>query len=293
MIISIISISPQAFAQISLGTPAEHVSIKVTIEENGDVSVVHVVKKSDVNVQVKLLSGKAENIQVVDGARNEIPHAVSSDNSIVTLVPPEVNFGVEYELRDALILKDGVWTWDFLYTDSENGVEFYFPDKVDLVYANDRPVRIDDVKGMRCNGCQMKNLEYIIDEPIFVKEVEWEEQKFPVTFRTLDEIKSLNFDQPARKLSFENSQENRFITIVIPLELLWNPYDVYLEGEKITYHSYYQNDTHGWVNIKPETVGTVEIIGISAIPEFSLLLPLVLGIVIVIGLQARNKINLH
>ncbi len=77
------------------------------------------------------------------------------------------------------------------------------------------------------------------------------------------------------------------------MELLWNPYDVYLEGEKITYHSYYQNDTHGWVNIKPETVGTVEIIGISAIPEFSLLLPLVLGIVIVIGLQARNKINLH
>lgn len=292
MVISIISVTPLAFAQLSLGIPAEHVTIKVTIEENGDVSVVHVVKSSDKNVQVKFLPGKAENIQVVDGARKEIPHAVSSDNSIVTLIPPEVNFGVEYDLKNALILKDGVWTWNFFYTESENGVEFYFPDKVDLVFANDRPVQITGAEGMRCHGCDMY-LEYMIDEPVIVKEVEWEGQKFPVFIRTLDEINSFNFDQPTRKLSFKNSQEGRFITLIIPLELLWNPYDVYLEDKKIFNHEYYHNDTHGWVNIKPKTVGTIEIIGISAIPEFSLLLPLVLGIAIVIGLQSKNKINLR
>jgi len=291
MIISIISITPQAFAQVSFGTPAEHVSIRVTIEENGDVSVVHVVKKSNVNVQVQMLPGTVENLQVVDGARNEIQHAVTGQ-SIVTLFPTEVNFGVEYDLKDVLILKDGVWTWDFLYTGSKNGVEFYFPDEVDLVFANDRPVRIVGAEGMRCHGCDMF-LEYVIDEPIILKEVEWEEQKFQVSIRTLDEIKSFNFDQPTRRLSFENTQEGRFITIFIPLELLWSPYDVYLEDRKILNHEYYQNDTHGWVNIKPKTVGTIEIIGISAIPEFSLLLPLVLGITIVIGFQAKNKINLR
>ncbi len=292
MIISIISITPQAFAQVSFGTPAEHVTIKVTIEENGDVSVVHVVKKSNVNVQVQMLPGTVENLQVVDGARNEIQHAVAGQ-SIVTLFPPEVNFGVEYDLKDALILKDGVWTWDFLYTESKNGVEFYFPDKVDLVFANDRPVRIIGAEGMRCHCCQMKNLEYVIDEPIILKEIEWEGQKFQVSIRTLDEINSFNFDQPTRRLSFENTQEGRFITIFIPLELLWSPYEVYLEDKKIINHEYYQNDTHGWINIKPKTVGTVEIIGISAIPEFSLLLPLVLVIVIVIGFQAKSKINLR
>jgi hypothetical protein len=291
MIISLISITPQAFAQVSFGTPAEHVSIRVTIEENGDVSVVHVVKKSNVNVQVQMLPGTVENLQVVDGARNEIQHAVAGQ-SIVTLFPTEVNFGVEYDLKDVLILKDGVWTWDFLYTGSKNGVEFYFPDEFDLVFVNDRPVRIVNAEGMRCHGCDMF-LEYVIDEPIILKEVEWEEQKFQVSIRTLDEIKSFNFDQPTRRLSFENTQEGRFITIFIPLELLWSPYDVYLEDRKILNHEYYQNDTHGWVNIKPKTVGTIEIIGISAIPEFSLLLPLVLGITIVIGFQAKNKINLH
>ena len=290
MIISIISITPQAFAQI-FGDPAEYETIRVTIEENGDVSVVQVVKESNKNVQVKLLPGTVENLRVVDGAENEIQHA-KSDNIIVTLFPPEVNFGVEYDLKDVLILKDGLWTWDFLYTDSEDGIEFYFPENVDLIFVNDRPVDVTDREGLRCHGCDMF-LEYAVNEPVFLKEVEWEGEKFPVFFRTLDEINSFNFDQPSRKLSFENSEAGKFITITIPLELLWNPYDVYLDGEKIIFHNYYQNDTHGWVNIKPKTVGTIEIIGISAIPEFSLLLPLVLGIAVVIGFSARNKINLH
>ncbi len=289
MIISIVSITPQAFAQISFGTPAEHVSIKVTIEENGDVRVVHVVKKSNENVQVKMLPGTIENLQVVDGAGNEIQHAMGG-HSIITLFPPKVNFGVEYDLKDVLILKDGVWTWDFLYTESKNGVGFYFPDEFDLIFVNDRPVRIVNAEGITCHGCDMF-LEYVIDEPIILKEVEWEEQKFPVSIRTLDEINSFNFDQPTRRLSFETTQEDRFITLIIPLELLWNPYDVYLDDQKILNLEFYQNDTHVWLNIKPKTVGTIEIIGISAIPEFSLLLPLVLGITIVIGFQAKNKIN--
>jgi len=291
IIISIISITPQAFAQISFGTPAEIVSIRVTIEENGDVRVVHVVKKSNENVQVKMLPGTIENLQVVDGAGNEIQHAVGG-HSIITLFPPKVNFGVEYDLKDVLILKDGVWTWDFLYTESKNGVEFYFTDEFDLIFVNDRPVRIVNAEGMRCHGCDMF-LEYVIDEPIILKEVKWEEQKFLVSISTLDEINSFNFDQPRRSLSFETTQEDRFITLIIPLELLWNPYEVYLDDQKMFKHEFYQNDTHVWLNIKPKTVGTIEIIGISAIPEFSLLLPLVLGITIVIGFQAKNKINLH
>jgi len=291
IIISIISITPQAFAQISFGTPAEIVSIRVTIEENGDVRVVHVVKKSNENVQVKMLPGTIENLQVVDGAGNEIQHAVGG-HSIITLFPPKVNFGVEYDLKDVLILKDGVWTWDFLYTESKNGVEFYFTDEFDLIFVNDRPVRIVNAEGMRCHGCDMF-LEYVIDEPIILKEVKWEDQKFLVSIITLDEIDSFNFDQPRRSLSFETTQEDRFITLIIPLELLWNPYEVYLDDQKMFKHEFYQNDTHVWLNIKPKTVGTIEIIGISTIPEFSLLLPLVLGITIVIGFQAKNKINLR
>ncbi|MFQ5573318.1 MAG: hypothetical protein ACE5EJ_03605, partial [Nitrosopumilaceae archaeon] len=114
-----------------------------------------------------------------------------------------------------------------------------------------------------------------------------------VSIRTLDEINSFNFDQPTRSLSFETTQEVRLITLIIPLELLWNPYEVYLDDEKILKHEFYQNDTHVWLNIKPKTAGTIDIIGISAIPEFSILLPLVLGIAMVVGFSTKNKINLR
>ncbi len=290
IVLSIISLVPQSFAQISFGAPAEHVSLKITIEENGNVHVIHVLKKNDKNIQVSLIPGTVENLQVKDVNNKEIQYATSG-NEVVTLFPPKERIVVEYDLRDALMLKNGVWTWDYLYTQSENSI-FMFPDKVKLVFANDRPVNISEAEGMRCHGCQMI-LEYIIDEPVIINEIEWEGQKFPVLISTLDEIKSLNFDQPSRSLSFGTTDENRFITLVIPLELLWNPYEVYLDGTKIFKHEFSQNGTHVWLNIRPETAGTIEIIGISAVPEFSVILPLTLGILMVVGFSIKNKINLH
>jgi len=291
IIFSIISLVPQAFAQISFGTPAEHASLKITIEENGDVHVIHVVKKNDKNVQVSLIPGTVENIEVKDVNGNAVQYAMSGDDILITLFPPKTNISIEYDLKDVLVLKNGVWTWNYLYTKSDHS-EFILPDKVDLAFANDRPVHIMAADGLRCHGCQMV-LEYVIDEPMIINEIEWEGQKFPVFIRTLDEIKSFSFDQPSRSLSFETTDGNRFITLVIPLELLWNPYEVYLDGEKFLKHEFSQNSTHVWLNIRPEAAGTIEIIGVSAVPEFSILFPLVLGIVMVVGFSIKNKINLR
>lgn len=287
---SIISLVPQAFGQISFGVPAEHASLKITIEENGDVHVIHVVKKNDKNIQVSLIPGIVENIQVKDVKDNAVQHAMSG-NELITLFPPKTNITIEYDLKDVLVLENGVWTWDYLYTKS-NHSEFILPDKVDLAFANDRPVHLMTAEGLRCHGCQMI-LEYTLDEPIIMKKVEWKNQNFPVFIRTLDEIKSFSFDQPSKSLSFETTEENRSITLIIPLELLWNPYEVYLDGTKILKHEFSQNSTHVWLNIKPKTTGTIEIIGISAVPEFSILLPLTLGILMVVGFSIKSKINLH
>jgi hypothetical protein len=291
IIFSIISLVPQAFAQITFGAPAQHASLKIVIEENGDIHVIHVIKKNDKNVQLSLIPGTVENIQVKDVNGNAVQYAMSGDDVLITLFPPKTNISVEYDLKDVLVVKDGVWTWDYLYTMSENS-EFIFPEKVDLVFANNRPVHLIQAEGLRCHGCQMM-LEYIIDEPLMINEVEWEGQKFPVFIRTLDEIGPLSFDQPSRSLSFETTDENSFITLVIPLELLWNPYEVYLDGTKILKHEFSNNSTHVWLNIRPEAAGTIEIIGISAIPEFSLMLPLTLGIMMVVGFSIKNKINLR
>ena len=291
IIFSVISLVPQAFGQISFGEPAQHISLKIVIKENGDVHATHVLKKNDKNVQLSLIPGTVENITVKDVNGNAVQYAMSGDDVLITLFPPKVNISIEYDLKDVLFLKNGVWTWNYLYTQSDHS-EFILPDKVDLAFANARPVHIMAADGLRCHGCQMF-LEYVIDEPIIENEIEWEGHKFSVFIRTLEEIKSLNFDQPSRSLSFEASDENRFITFVIPLELLWNPYDVYLDGNKILKHEFSKNSTHVWLNIRPETAGTIEIVGISAIPEFSVLFPLTAGIMMAIFLSMKSRINLH
>ncbi len=144
---------------------------------------------------------------------------------------------------------------------------------------------------MMCHGCTSK-LQFAIDEPVIINEVKWEDQKFDILIRTSAGIHSFNFNQPSKSMSFE-IDVGGFVTLIIPLELLWNPYEVYLNDEKIIKHEFSQNSTHVWLNIRPNSIGTVQIIGTSAVPEFSMLLPFVLGIAIVLGLQMKNRINLR
>jgi len=288
VILSIFSM-PQIFAQLTIGAPAKQNSVDVTISLDGSVHVVHEVQNSNTVRTMDMISGTVQDLKVRDVNGDKIKFGVIGGNTGVTIFPTQENVIVEYNLEDVLFLNDGVWAWEFFYPES---VGFHFPDEIDLVYVNKRPVHIKD-KGINCHGCQMHPLQYIIKEPIFLTEIEWEEKKFPVYIRTLDQINSFNFDQPAKNLSFETSKGNKFITLIIPLELLWNPYEVYFDDEIVLQNEFSQNDTHIWLSFIPESAGVVEIIGTSVVPEFSMMIPLVLGIGIVLGLQLKNKINLR
>ena len=289
IIILVVSSIPIVVAQISFGTPAYQISVEATISTNGDIHVEHLVKNNlNQVIQIDTISGTVLNLEVKDVNGKDVQHAVIGNNVGVTIFPTRENILVKYDLKDVLFLKNGVWKWSLVYPESTT---FFFPKGVDLVFVEGRPVHIKN-GGMKCHGCQM-NLEYIINEPTILNEVEWEGKKFPVLIRTLDEINSLNFDQPTRRISFETSQDKSFVTLIIPLELLWNPYQVYLEGEKILKHEFSQNSTHVWLNVRPATAGTLEIIGTSVIPEFPIMIPLVVGMAIILGFQFKNKINLR
>jgi len=284
-----ISSIPQAFAQISIGSPAEQISVEITIGSDGDAHVVHLIKQSNTVIQVDTIPGTVQNLDVKGVNGGDIQHAIIGDNMGVSIFPTMENVVVEYDLDDVLFFNKDVWVWAYSYPVITT---FYFPDGVDLVFTNDRPVDIGTSGGIKCHGCDVK-LEFTIDEPVVINEVKWEDQKFYVLIRTTAEINSFNFNQPTKSLSFDINNAQRFVTLIIPLELLWNPYEVYLNDEKIIKHKFFQNSTHVWLNIRPDTTGTVQIIGTSAVPEFSMLLPFVLGIAIVLGLQMKNRINIR
>ena len=295
----LVSSVPQGFAQISLGVPAIQMDVSITIQEDGKVHVVHKIASNTKAQQLELINGTVSNLRVTDEQDVDVEFAKVGveDISSVTIFPTKERVIVEYDLADVLELKDGVWTWNFFYPGS---TIFLFPKSADLVFANDRPVNLgyNDAKGIRCHGCQMI-LEYIINEPVIMQEVKWQDKAFNVEIRTLANITSFNFDQQNKTISFNVENDHQFVTLFIPLELLWNPYQVYLDQEpygvfadkeKVLKHEYAIDETHIQLNIRPETAGTIRIIGTSVVPEFPLFVPLVLGMSMIMVLVFRKSL---
>ncbi len=75
--------------------------------------------------------------------------------------------------------------------------------------------------------------------------------------------------------------------------MLWEPYLVFLDDEKIFFHEYLNNGTHVWLNMKPDSSGEISIIGTTVIPEFPIIAPLAIGFLMILAMPLMRKINLR
>ncbi len=277
----------QAFAQeITMGEKPEQI-VNITIDEEGIAHVAHTVKGSMKTQQVDTYEGNMTNLSVTDKDGNEMQYLTLEKYPIgVVLLPSGKDVIIKYDLTDVLSLKDGVWAWKF---SSINLTNFYFPKGVDTIWVNSRPVYIGET-GIRHHGGSMI-LEYVIDEPAVFKEAMWEDKKFTVGIRTLSNVDLFEFSQPTKRITFNVDKEKALVTVAIPLELLWEPYDVYLNSNQTLNSEFYNNGTHVWLGFRPNTFGTIQIVGTTVVPEFPLFVPLAIAISAVIALQFRNRFN--
>jgi hypothetical protein len=296
-VLMVTSLLPLVNAQLSIGQPAIHKLITITLGEQGDVHVIHEIDKVRSVVSVETIEGTVSNLNVTDVEGNEVEFGTSAVGSLtgVTIFSSQDDVLIEYDLDDVLSFEDGLWNFDYFNVET---TKILFPKDVDLVFVNDRPVLLHDAKGITCYGKSHNAvcdaiIEYRIVKPIKIIKIEWENKEFSVGMRTLTEISSFNFDQPTKRISFDVNEDNQLITLIIPLGLLWEPYEVYFNQEKILKHEFFSNETHSWLNIRPENSGSVEIIGTTVVPEFPVLAPLIVGIAIVIAFQLKSKLNLH
>lgn len=289
IILLTISIIPIANAQISIGEKAIQKSVEVIINSVGDIHVKHVVKSSNSPNDLELIIGTVSNLSVTNEQGEEKLFSIIGDNNGVLIQPSGNDSIIEYDLDQVLFQKDDVWTWDFRYLKLTS---FIFPEEVDLIFVNENPVFLGEQKGITCHGCQMV-LEYSIDEPKIFKNVKWEDKEFVVEIRSHSNINNFIFDQPTKSIIFDISKENRFVTTVIPLELLWEPYLVFLDDEKIHVNKFNNNGTHVWLNIKPETIGEIIIVGTTVIPEFPIIAPLAIGFLMILVVPVMRKFSLR
>jgi len=289
IILSIIFVIPMADAQLLLGDKAVQRSVEVIINSVGEVHVKHVVASSNLPSQVELIEGTVSNLVVTNEQGEEKEFGKVGGNTAVMIFPSQRNSIIEYNLDNVLSQKDNLWTWNFEYPETTS---FIMPEEVDLLFVNGSPVFLGEKKGISCHGCQMV-LEYSINEPKNINQVNWEDKEFLVEIRTWSEIESFDFNQSAKKISFKVNDNNQFVTIIIPLELLWKPYTILLDGERISYHEFNNDGTHVWLSMIPETSGEITIIGTTVIPEFPIIAPLAVGFLMILFVPLMKKFNLR
>jgi len=288
-VLLLIIVVPIADAQISVGQKAAQKLVEVHIDLEGNVHVKHFINPLNLPGDLKLIPGIASNISVTNEEGEELLFTTSDGNSMVLVQPSNVESIVEYDLDHVLSKIDNVWTWDFLYLETTN---FYLPEEVKLFFVNERAVYLGEEKGIACHGCDMF-LEYSINKPKTLENVNWEDNKFLVEIQSNSNIDKFIFDQTTKSITFDILKENQFVTIIIPLELLWKPYSVFLDDEKIFFQEFINNGTHVWLNMKPETTGEITIIGTTVIPEFPIIAPLAIGFLMILVIPLMKKVNLH
>lgn len=289
IIVTLFSVN-MVFAQdIQFGQPAiQTVSIK--INEDASAHVIHIVEPSEKSRQLNVIRNDFTNLQVTDKDGNPIEYAETSGTTAgFLLFPSKDKIHVEYDLADAVSQKNGMWRWDYVYLAS---TQFFLPENTDLIFANGNPIRLVDVNGIRCHGCQVL-LEYHVDKKEQVQQVEWEDKKFDVKIITNADISSFSFDQPNKKVSFNVDEANQYVTMIIPKELLWNPYEVFLNEKRLLKHEFYTDEEFVWLGVKTNETGTVEVIGVSAVPEFPVAAVLVLAVAMIFAAKYTHKFNLH
>lgn len=254
-------------------------SVSVTIFEDGAVSVEHEVSGGGEARAVRLLGGgdgggRAVGIEVVnagDGAAVDGFEA-SEDGSRVVVPPSGGALLVRYGLEGAMGLAEpSTYSWSFLYRATTS---FVLPDAVDVAFVNGQAVRFEGARAFTCHGCQME-LEFTAGEQKGVQRFELGggagqdgPGRFDVGVWTSAQVGPLAFDPASMSIAYEvggvSEAGGRWVTLVVPPELLGPPYRAEAGGENIPLTTFDAGDGRTGVSVRPAEDGAVRIFGSTA-----------------------------
>jgi len=292
LIFGLISVIPTVYGQLSIGPEAKQESIEVKIDLEGKIDVKHIVKTSNMPSTVHLFQGEISNLVVTNEMNEEIESGIVTDtkgNISIMILPSKQNTMVEYDLEN-MILDDNLFKTEISYKEK---FAVYFDESIELIFVNNNVIFLDNKKGIAVNGGGDTKIEFYANESKTIKKITWEENEFDVEIITDSEIKSFNFNQPEKNISFQVNEENKFITISMSEELLGGPYVILLNDEQIKYTKFIQDENNISLNFKPESTGQITIIGTTVIPEFSMFIPLIMGFMIILMVPLMRKTTLR
>ena len=244
---------------------APHEVLKVIIDETGTAHVIHAINNTNHSltpIQVDLINGNVTNFNVTDTNGNPIEYGkmMKTPPSIILNTSQRNMTLVKYDLVNVVTNNGGVWKWNYYEPQDTDFTAFYFPQGVDVVWANDRPVYLGSHGlGQHGNGF---TLEYVINEPVTAQNIQWNNNNFMVGIRSVAQPGDYVFDSSQKTYAFNVNKANVPITVIMPQVLLGGPYDVTLDGKPTLHQVFHNNGTHIWIGLNPEkSSGTILITG--------------------------------
>ena len=280
--------APSAYGQgASIKAPLPEASVPslaVTLFEDGGASVVHEVGGGGHDRAVRLLGGGdgPVGIEVVyaDGGAAVAGFEVLEDGAAVAVPPTGEDVLVRYALEGAL---EEPWprtySWSFLYRATTS---FTLPDSVDIAFVNGRAVYFTGAKAFNCHGCQM-DIEFTVDESKGVQRFELGggqgqggPRAFDIEVWTSAQVGALALDPASKTIAYEvggfasaaaggsGGGGGRWVTLLIPSELLGPPYQASIDGERAAVTTFDAGDGRFGVSVRPAGDGEVRITGDTA-----------------------------
>lgn len=288
------SVIPIVDAQLTLGQKADQKSIELFVNKSEIIEVKHVIYPSKMPVTVHLFEGVTQNsieAKNEDGKGKDI--GINNDgegNLSITIFPTNTQTIIKYNITEQSSLTDNLWLVKAQYNETYSVL---FPEEIKFIFLNNNLIQLENRDGISVNGGGAIKVEYYSMIPKSIQKVQWEENKFDVKIISDLKIERFNFDQESKSISFEINEKDEFVTIGIPQELLWGPYVVMLDDEKILYGKSFENENIVLLYLKPEAVGQITIIGTTVIPEFSMFIPLIMGFMIILTVPLMRKFTLR
>ena len=291
IIFSIVSVSilPQVFAENDLdallaeknAVLIEQQLIIFEVGKHADIQVKHVIETGGWNADrpriIEVFSGAHSNLKVVDEDGDRLNFSYEGEtfeeSKYIILNQKLGNYDLiaEYSLDNFMELKNGIWVKELVLG---NDVTVMVEDDIELIFVNSRPIDVSEAKGINCIGCGM-NLEYFDIKKVSSKEILLSNEKFTIDFLSNGKISEIEFIGGGKQLlSFDVTEKDQLFVIKIPLDLMLNPYDIYLtekddmdldQIDKIRKTEFFQDETHVTISFRTFGEGTVSVVG--ATPE--------------------------
>jgi hypothetical protein len=293
LLIVLVTVIPTVSAQFSIAPQANQKSIEVNLDTSGVVNIKHVISSTNMPVNVNLFEGKILNLSVTNQNGEEKETSIVDDgygNKSIMIFPTKQKSIIEYNLEDKILMNKNLASVTISYPEK---FAVIFSDDINLIFVNNNAIFLEEKKGINVNGGGSLNVQYYINVPKIIKNIQWEEDKFNVEIISDTEISNFNFEQTLKSISFEINEENKFVTITMPEILLGGPYIILLDDEKIQYGKSIDDEENISITIKPKSTGQITIIGTTVIPEFSMFIPLIMGFLVILTVPFMKKFNLH